>query len=116
MAKTIDWMYHRKSCETCKKAQSAIAAIAAATLVTADATATRYDGPAALKLIAGMATMIALKGKKRLDFDLHDDRPSDAILLSHLIGPTGNLRAPTMKVGTTVVVGFQEEAYRELLA
>jgi len=115
MPKTIDWMYHRKSCETCKKAQTAIGGLTADTRETVDATKTRFDGPAALKLIAGMTTMIALKGKKRLDFDLKGDRPTDDVLLAHLIGPTGNLRAPTIKVGTTLVVGFQEEAYREVL-
>ena len=115
MPKTIDWMYHRKSCETCKKAQASIGGIAADITETVDATKTRFDGPAALELIAGMTTMIALKGKKRVDFDLKGDRPSDEMLLSHLIGPTGNLRAPTMKVGTILVVGFQEGAYREVL-
>ena len=31
------------------------------------------------------------------------------------MGPTGNLRAPTARIGTTLVVGFNDEAYRELL-
>jgi hypothetical protein len=37
--------------------------------------------------------------------------PDDDTLLSHLLGPTGNLRAPTLRVGRTLLVGFQEEAY-----
>jgi hypothetical protein len=28
-----------------------------------------------------------------------------------MLGPTGNLRAPTARVGKTLVVGFNEEAY-----
>jgi hypothetical protein len=28
-----------------------------------------------------------------------------------MLGPTGNLRAPTLKVGKTLLVGFNEEAY-----
>jgi hypothetical protein len=31
-----------------------------------------------------------------------------------LLGPTGNLRAPTLKVGRTLVVGFGEAVYGEI--
>lgn len=73
-------------------------------------------GPAdALKLLDGVTRFVAAKGKKVVTFDLAADRPGDDVLLSHLIGPTGNLRAPTARVGSTLVVGFNEEAYREVL-
>ncbi|HVS14850.1 MAG TPA: ArsC family (seleno)protein [Thermoanaerobaculia bacterium] len=32
-----------------------------------------------------------------------------------LLGPTGKLRAPTLRVGDTLLVGFGEEPYREFL-
>lgn len=32
-----------------------------------------------------------------------------------MLGPTGNLRAPTVRIGNTVVVGFNEDAYRQAL-
>lgn len=32
-----------------------------------------------------------------------------------MLGPTGNLRAPTFRIGRTLVVGFHEETYRALL-
>jgi hypothetical protein len=32
-----------------------------------------------------------------------------------MLGPTGNLRAPTLRVGDTLLVGFDEERYREVL-
>lgn len=32
-----------------------------------------------------------------------------------MLGPTGNLRAPTLRVGKTVLVGFDEDAYRAAL-
>ena len=31
--------------------------------------------------------------------------------MAALLGPTGNLRAPTLVVGDTVLVGFNEDAY-----
>jgi len=31
-----------------------------------------------------------------------------------MLGPTGNLRAPTIRRGKTVIVGFNEDAFGEL--
>ena len=62
-----------------------------------------------------MDTLIAAKGKKVETFDLKTDRPDDATLLARMMGPTGNLRAPTARVGRTLVVGFNEEAYARVL-
>jgi hypothetical protein len=43
------------------------------------------------------------------------DPPDDETLLAHILGPTGNLKAPTLRKGTTLLVGFSEEAYRTTL-
>jgi hypothetical protein len=43
------------------------------------------------------------------------DPPDDETLAAHLLGPTGNLKAPTLRVGDTLLVGFGEEAYRQVL-
>ena len=32
-----------------------------------------------------------------------------------MLGPTGNLRAPCLVVGSLVIVGFNEDYYQELL-
>lgn len=32
-----------------------------------------------------------------------------------MLGPTGNLRAPTMRIGKTTVVGFHEDAFSDVL-
>jgi hypothetical protein len=62
-----------------------------------------------------MTRLVASKGKKITMFDLKKDKPDEATLLAHLIGPTGNLRAPSAKVGTTLLVGFNPDAYRSVL-
>ena len=82
---------------------------------TVNATKTRIGRDEALKLLAGVDKLVAARGKKVVAFDLTADRPDDATLLAHLLGPTGNLRAPTARVGRTLVVGFNEEAYRGAL-
>lgn len=58
-------------------------------------------------------TVIVAKGKKVTEFKVKgapDDEVVDAML-----GPTGNLRAPTLRAGTTVLVGYNEEAYEGAL-
>ncbi len=56
--------------------------------------------------------MIVAKGKKVQEF-----RPSGragADVVEALLGPTGNLRAPCIKAGDTLLVGFNEDVYREV--
>ncbi len=75
----------------------------------------RYGKDDALSLLDGIDKLVWARGKKIEVFDLKKDRPTDEILIAHLLGPTGNLRAPTFRVGKTLVVGFNEEAYRKVL-
>jgi hypothetical protein len=82
---------------------------------TVDATKVRYSGKAALALLTGIDRLIAARGKKLTVFDLKNDRPDDETLSGVLLGPTGNLRAPTARIGTTLVVGFNDELYQEIL-
>ncbi len=82
---------------------------------TVDARKVRIDADEALKLLDGISKLVAARGKKIEVFDLAKDRPTDAELLARLMGPTGNLRAPTARVGKTLVVGFNEDAYKQVL-
>lgn len=65
----------------------------------------------ALELIKNASTMVVAKGRKLTEVSLKKDRPADDELVAMMLGPTGNLRAPTMVVGKKVLVGFNEEAY-----
>jgi len=46
---------------------------------------------------------------------LKNARADDDEIASLMMGPSGNLRAPTFRKGKTIVVGFNEEAYIKLL-
>ena len=41
--------------------------------------------------------------------------PGDDELASLLLGPSGNLRAPTLRRGNTLIVGFEPATYSHLL-
>ena len=59
--------------------------------------------------------VVAGRGKKAVTFDMRRNPPDDATLAAHVLGPTGNLRAPTIRKGKTLLVGFSEEAYGRVL-
>lgn len=69
----------------------------------------------ALELARNVDHIYAGKGKLLTHLDLTATKPSKAQLLAVLLGPTGNLRAPTMRVGRVLLVGFNEEAYEDVL-
>ncbi len=69
----------------------------------------------AIKLAGAASRVICAKGRSVVEFDMNSDPPSQADLLKHMLGPIGNLRAPTIRVGKTVLVGFDEETYRSAL-
>jgi arsenate reductase-like glutaredoxin family protein len=97
---------------SCKKAQGFLGKAGTHVSETIDARKERYEGSDALALLDGIDTLIAARGKSLATFDLKKGRPDDDVLLSHLVGPSGNLRAPTARIGRTLVVGFNEEAFR----
>ena len=70
----------------------------------------------ALKLARTASDIYVAKGKTVVHLDLKKDQPDDATLSGLLLGPTGNLRAPTLRKGKTLIVGFDEETYRGLLS
>jgi len=79
-----------------------------------DARKVRYGDAEALDLLAGMSSLVVAKGKKVTRVDLRKDRPEDAALVALMLGPTGNLRAPTLIVGKRVIVGFNDDLYTEV--
>jgi hypothetical protein len=55
------------------------------------------------------------KGKKVERVDLRRGVPDKATVARLMIGPSGNLRAPTLRVGRKILVGFDEASYRTVL-
>ena len=62
----------------------------------------------------GVNELYAAKGKKVVHVNLKKDSPTEAELMKLVLGPTGNLRAPTIRKGKTLMVGFNEETYEKL--
>jgi len=76
---------------------------------------TRLDGAAALELLAGIKDLYVAKGKQVIHLDLKKESPDQETLTKLMLGPTGNLRAPTVRKGKTLIVGFNPEVYQRVI-
>jgi arsenate reductase-like glutaredoxin family protein len=70
----------------------------------------------ALALAGQVNEIFAAKGKKLVRLNMKRDKPGRATLKALMIGPTGKLRAPTIRVGKKLLVGFHTEAYEEVFS
>ena len=60
-------------------------------------------------LLASASKLFAAKGKKTLKVNLKSESVSDEEIAKFLLGPTGNLRAPTIIYKNLLIVGFNED-------
>ena len=70
----------------------------------------------ALRLAREADRVIVAKGKSVTTFDMKKSPPDDETLAKAMLGPTGNLRAPTVRVGRTLLVGFNADEFAPVLA
>ena len=100
---------------TCAKTQGFLAKHKVAVIAQADAKRATIKGDAALGVLKDADELYVARGKKVVHVDLKRERPPRAELLGLLLGPTGNLRAPTVRAGRTLLVGFDEATYKRVL-
>jgi arsenate reductase-like glutaredoxin family protein len=100
---------------SCKKAQGYLEANAIEVTDRLDAGKERRGRAETLALAKTVDQVVVGRGKKVVRFDMRNDPPDDETLAAHLLGPTGNLKAPTLRKGRTLLVGFSEGAYQQVL-
>lgn len=64
----------------------------------------------AAELAKQASLVIVAKGKKVSEFKPAGKASKE--LVEAMLGPTGNLRAPTLRSGKTVVVGFNQDVFQ----
>lgn len=80
-----------------------------------DAKKTTLKEKEAMALVREVDEIYASKGKQVAHLDLKKEKPDVATLKGLLLGPTGNLRAPTLRKDRTLIVGFDEATYAKLV-
>ena len=65
----------------------------------------------AWQVLAAAREIIVAKGKKRLVFDPRRD--SRETILKETLGRSGTLRAPTLRIGDRLLVGYNDKLYAQ---
>lgn len=78
-----------------------------------DAKKSKLGKADAVALLKKADELYAAKGKNVVHLDLKSANLDDAVAL--MLGPTGNLRAPTLVKGRTILVGFDAATYQKVL-
>lgn len=81
---------------------------------TEDAKKKRYDAEAVKAVLKGVEIIVSMKGKKLVRLNLKKDKPSQDEIHAAILGPFGTLRAPALRKGKTLIVGFNPETYKTL--
>ena len=74
-----------------------------------DARKERIDADAAWAMLKTATSIVIAKGKKIQKFVPGID--DQAAIMKQAMGPSGNLRAPTYRVGDEYLIGFNAELY-----
>ncbi|MCG8688058.1 MAG: hypothetical protein MI892_24500 [Desulfobacterales bacterium] len=77
-----------------------------------DARKEKIDADQAWDMVKGQSQVFIGKGKKILEFTPDEANRED--ILKSAMGRSGNLRAPTVKTGGKVLIGFNEDIYTRL--
>lgn len=72
----------------------------------------KEDG--AWDIIQDMKTVHVGRGKKTVAYEPNETSKEDILKVS--LGRTGNLRAPALRMGTVLYIGYNEAMYEELMA
>ncbi len=74
-----------------------------------------FSAKEALALLDDINELYVSKGKKIVHFDLRKEKPDAETLKKLMLGRSGNLRAPAIRKGKKLIVGFNEETYSKVI-
>ncbi|MCB9857926.1 MAG: hypothetical protein H6818_19760 [Phycisphaerales bacterium] len=82
---------------------------------TISASKAKFNADDAWKLASAASKVIVARGKNVQTFDMKNGAIDKETLLKAMLGPTGNLRAPAVRKGKTLYIGFNEDVYAALV-
>lgn len=109
--KQIDWYYKRNSCNSCIKAEQFLDQNNLTPVETVNCKKEPIDAGELRNRLNEVSRVIVTRGKKILELDPKSDTEE---ILSTAIGRSGNLRAPSMRQGKLLIVGYNDEVYNHL--
>jgi len=113
MSKKIDWYYHRNGWTGCARTQAFLAQHNI-NVEEKESASRKLQATDAKKLLHGVELVWICKGKKVESYSLQSNSISSNDIVALILGPTGNLRAPTIITGKKLLVGFNEDTFSEV--
>lgn len=115
MGDRIDWVYRRNGCSECQQALAFFAEHGLTPKTLVDADKVRFGADQAVRM-AREADHVWVAGPEGAEHhDMRSSRPTDEALNRALGGGAGGLRAPTVRHGRVLLIGYDEAAYRQAL-
>lgn len=109
-----DWIYCSFDSKECAKADDFFRRHGVRPRVVIDARKEKYGRLEALRLARPADGVYAVLSKLALYINLRSKRPDVAAHTRALLSPTGNMKSPVVCCGKALIVGFDEELYREV--
>lgn len=110
MAGQLDWYLHRKNCASCAKSEAWLAQQGLVAAQQVDARKHRFDEAQAWELVRACSQVYVARGKSWAAYDPHDAEQA-VELGKKMLGPHGTLRAPALRFGKVMVIGYESEMY-----
>ena len=112
MSRQINWGYFRNGWTSCKRAQEVLDAKNITVETRVIANKDKINSDTAWEMLGSASRIRTGKGKKQQEWKPATDDKVE--ILKDVIGPSGNLRAPTWRIGNEFIVGFNPELYEEV--
>lgn len=107
----IKWAYLRNGWTSCKKAREYLENDNIQIAKEINARKDYINENEASEIIKSLYEIITSKGKNVNHWDPKKDKIND--ILKAAIGNTGNLRAPALLIGKKLIIGFNEDLYKD---
>jgi len=110
MSGGLDWYLHRKNCASCAKSEAWLAEQGIAASEQVDARKLRFDASQTWELIRACSKVYVARGKSWAAYDPHNAEQA-AELEMKMLGPHGTMRAPALRFGKVMIIGYEPEMY-----
>jgi arsenate reductase-like glutaredoxin family protein len=104
-----------RNCTGCARARRFFAAHPDIEYEAVDVRATPVPEEAALDLVRSVRRLLTKRGTRVEEVQLDGDQLEDETILELVVGRSRTMRAPALRVADTLMIGFDEDAYLELL-
>jgi arsenate reductase-like glutaredoxin family protein len=109
----INWAYFRKGCASCQKAQESLGRMNVEIKTEVNARKEPLEAQKTWALLVDSRKILIASGSKIREFSPQPDKKDE--ILKIVLGRSGILRAPTLKIGNTFYIGYNNEMYDQLV-